>query len=77
MYEVQSRNILALEEILVEKNGRTVIIGTHGTALSTIINYYDNSFQYKEFMGIVNIMPYIVKIEFDKNKYIRRIDNIF
>ena len=76
LYEVQLRNILALEKILIEKNGRTIIIGTHGTALSTIINYYDNSFQYKEFMGIVNIMPYIVKMEFENNEYSKRTDNI-
>ena len=75
LYEVQSRNILTLEKILIEKNGRTIIIGTHGTALSTIINFYDKSFQYKEFMEIVNLMPYIVKMEFENSKLIRRIDN--
>ena len=70
--EVQKRNIKALNKILLENKGMTIIIGTHGTALSTIINYYDKNFQYKSFIEIVNIMPYIVKIEFNNNEYIGR-----
>jgi 2,3-bisphosphoglycerate-dependent phosphoglycerate mutase len=67
--EVQKRNIQSLEIILKEKIEKNIIIGTHGTALSTIINYYDKTFCYNEFMKIVNIMPYIIKLEFEKNKY--------
>jgi 2,3-bisphosphoglycerate-dependent phosphoglycerate mutase len=70
--EVQNRNIEALKKILEEKNGKTLRIGTHGTALSTMINYYDRTFLYKEFMEIVNLMPYIIKFEFENSKYIRR-----
>ena len=75
--EVQYRNIKSLEKILEEYNGKTLIIGTHGTALSTIINFYDKTFNFDKFVEIMNIMPYIVKFEFGKNsEFINRIDNI-
>lgn len=36
---VQERNIEALNEILSENIDKEVVIGTHGTALSTILNW--------------------------------------
>jgi len=47
----------------MENKGATIIIGTHGLALSTIINYY---------LRIANIMPYIVKMNFNNNEYLSR-----
>lgn len=55
---VQKRNIEALEDVLRLYEGKTVVIGTHGTALSCILNYYDKSFGMDDFMRIVNWMPY-------------------
>jgi 2,3-bisphosphoglycerate-dependent phosphoglycerate mutase len=72
LLEVQNRNIESLKKILVEYNGKIIIIGTHGTALSTIINYYDKTFLYKDFMEIVNLMPYIIRFDFKNNNYIGR-----
>ena len=63
--EVQSRNIAALRGILVEYADKNIVIGTHGTALSTIINYYDSSFGYERFCEIKALMPWIVCMEFD------------
>ena len=62
--EVQERNIRALGKILNENNNENILIGTHGTALSTIINYYDNTFNYQDFNRIKNVMPLIVIISF-------------
>ena len=42
--EVQDRNIKALHKILNENSNKNIVIGTHGTALSTIINYYDDTY---------------------------------
>ena len=70
--EVQNRNIKELESILIKSKGKNIIIGTHGTALSTIINYYDNTYNYENFMEIVNIMPYIIMLEFSNTEYIKR-----
>lgn len=44
--------------------GKKIIIGSHGTAVSTIINYYYNSFGYDDFVSIKNLMPWIVKFIF-------------
>ena len=63
--EVQDRNIISLKE----NNGKNIIIGTHGTALSTIINYFDK-FDYKDFERIKEKLPWIVKMEFDGEDYI-------
>ena len=63
--EVQDRNITALNEILIRDKGKNIVIGTHGTALSTIINYYDNSYGFADFKAMVNIMPWIVKMDFN------------
>ena len=68
--EVQTRNIAALNEVLRKYDGKNIAIGTHGTALSTIINYYDKSFDYEDFEKIRNVMPLIVVFEFDGEKCI-------
>lgn len=63
--EVQSRNIRQLHKILLENDNQNIVIGTHRTALSTIINYYDKSFNHSSFDKIKNIMPWIVCVEFE------------
>ena len=57
---VQERNIEAVKEIAAVNDGKTIVIGTHGTALSTIMNYYDPDFGAEDFFRIVDWMPYIV-----------------
>lgn len=66
--EVQVRNITALKQVLKEYSGQNIAIGTHGTALSTIINYFDKSFSYRNFEEIKSLMPWIVKFTFDEDK---------
>ena len=63
--EVQDRNIAALNTVLEKYNGKNVVIGSHGTALSTIINYYDSSFGYEDFEKIRFLMPWIVEFVFN------------
>ncbi len=63
--EVQDRNIAALNEVLVKYQRKNIVIGSHGTALSTIINYYDKSFGYEDFEKIRFVMPWIVEFVFD------------
>lgn len=66
--EVQDRNIAALNTVLEKHNGKNIVVGSHGTALSTIINYYDNSFGYGDFEKIRFLMPWIVEFVFDDDK---------
>ncbi|MBP1040701.1 histidine phosphatase family protein [Vagococcus sp. BWB3-3] len=65
--EVQSRSIRVMSTLLTDYSEKTLLIGTHGTALSTIINYYDQKFGFAEFNAIKAMMPWIVKMSFDGN----------
>ena len=69
---VQKRNLEALQRVLDRVNSETgtvnVAIGTHGTALSTIVNYFDPTFGYEDFRRIVDLMPWIVELELEGNR---------
>ncbi|MBO4907874.1 MAG: histidine phosphatase family protein [Lachnospiraceae bacterium] len=71
---VQKRNIEALTDILDKYKGKTIVIGTHGTALSTILHHYNNDFGVKDFLRIVNWMPYIVELRFNNNELVELIE---
>lgn len=62
---VQRRNIAALSEILADHKEKNVVIATHGTALSSILNFYDPDFGCKGFLRIIDWMPYIVELDFE------------
>ena len=64
LFMVQERNIRALEDLLQAHPDQTILIGTHGTALSTIINYYKPDFQLADFHRIKGVFPWIVEGEF-------------
>ncbi len=65
--EVQERNVTALLELIKQYKGKNIVIGGHGTALSTIINYFDSSFGYEDFENIKTKMPWIVEFQFDQD----------
>lgn len=67
---VQKRNIEALKEILERNEGKNIVIGTHGTALSAIMNYYMPMFGCDDFLRIIDWMPYIVEMDFDGQELI-------
>ena len=73
---VQSRNIEALKEILAANEGNTLVIGTHGTALSTILNYYDKDFGCEDFLRIIDWMPYIIELDFEGDKLISKTEHL-
>lgn len=68
--EVQKRNILALKQVLEQFDNKNIVIGSHGTALSTIINYYDPTYGFEDFDKIRQLMPWIVKLTFVGKKLI-------
>jgi len=74
--EVQIRNINALIKLMKESKDNNICVGTHGTALSTIINYYDKPFTYNDFNKIKNLMPWIVVIRFDEENEIISIEEV-
>lgn len=68
--EVQARNIAALNKLLDDYQDQNVVVGSHGTALSTIINYYDKTFGYEGFHAIRHLMPWVVQFTFDGKELI-------
>lgn len=63
--QVQRRNVDALGTVLRQYAGKNVAIGSHGTALSTLIRFYDPAFGYEDFRAIQHLMPWIVKFRFE------------
>lgn len=66
---VQKRNIEALNKILSDNPDKEIVVGTHGTALSTILNFYDNRFDCDDFLRISDWMPYIIELDFECPRY--------
>lgn len=65
LQEVQKRNVDALFGLLQTYPDQTMVIGTHGTALSTIIHCFDPSYGFVRFMEMKGLMPWIVHFQFD------------
>jgi 2,3-bisphosphoglycerate-dependent phosphoglycerate mutase len=74
--EVQYRNLRAFKKVLSEHMDQTVVIATHGTALSTILNYYDPSYQFDDYKRILRFRPYIIRLDFDGNTYLGRTEEL-
>ena len=73
---VQERNIAALTEILEQNRDRTLVVGTHGTALSTILNYYDPDYDCDSFLRIIDWMPFVVELDFDGTRFLSRTEHV-
>lgn len=52
---VQKRNVQALEDLAARHPDQTLVIGTHGTALSTILDHLDPSFGLEGFLNLLEI----------------------
>ena len=74
---VQERNMEALKEILDKYPDKTIVIGTHGTALSTIMNYYDPDFGCDDFLRIIDWMPYIVELDIESGKVVNKVEHSY
>lgn len=74
---VQSRNIEVLKEILENNREKNIVIGTHGTALSSIMNHYNPEFGCSDFLRIIDWMPYIVEMDFEGQKLVNMIEHAY
>ena len=64
--EVQERNVRAINEIVKKYPDCNIAIGSHGTALSTIIHYYSGGkWNFDDFQRIKKVMPFVVKLSFE------------
>ena len=68
--EVQSRNIAGLIRVLHEYEGQRIVIGGHGTSISTVLNHYDPAFGYEGFESFRRLMPWIVRLDFDGDTFL-------
>jgi 2,3-bisphosphoglycerate-dependent phosphoglycerate mutase len=73
---VQERNIAALTDILAKNANQTIVIGTHGTALSSIIHYYKSDFGCNDFLRIIDWMPYIIEMDFEGSNVVSMKEHI-
>ncbi len=65
LQEVQTRNIQALKVVFRRwPDSQNIVVGSHGTALSTVINYYRPSFGYEDFVRLAK-MPWVVEFRFE------------
>lgn len=67
---VQERNVAALMEILGDNKDKTIVIGTHGTALCSVLNYYNPEFGCKDFLRIIDWMPYVIELDFEGDRLV-------
>ena len=74
---VQKRNMRALTEILRDNINKEVVVGTHGTALSTILNFYDKSFGCDDFLRIIDWMPYVIELDFEGDKLVGKVEHCY
>ena len=76
IHMVQARNVAALQDILRADSDKNIVIGTHGTALSSILNYYDPAFGCDDFWRIVDWMPYIIELDFEGTKLVGKAEHV-
>lgn len=67
--QVQRRCVDALKRVLLDYEGQCVVIGGHGTAISTVLNHFDPSFGWEDFNRIRRMMPWIVRLNFDGTRF--------
>lgn len=64
--KVQQRSIPVMESLLQERQGQTIVIGTHGNIMTIIMNYYDETYGFA-FWDAAS-MPDIYKLTFEGNR---------
>lgn len=46
------------KEIISDNTNKEIVVGIHGTALSTILNFYDNNFGCEDFLRVIDAIHY-------------------
>lgn len=69
--EVQQRNLHKLAELVREHEGESLVIGTHGTALSTMLHYYRPEYGYRELLQIMEYKPWIVRFQYEGEQLVK------
>lgn len=62
--EVQTRSISLIQQLVNKHPGKTILLGGHGTTLSTILNFYNSSLGFQSFQDIKHVFPLVVRFDF-------------
>lgn len=65
MSEVSERCIEVVSRLIKKHDGEAIIAATHGMALSAILKYFYPAFSIKDFLQLVNLMPMVVRMDFE------------
>ncbi|MBM7660371.1 2,3-bisphosphoglycerate-dependent phosphoglycerate mutase [Bacillus mesophilus] len=65
--DLQKRGSAALEDILKQFEGKRIVLGTHGYIFTSILNYYDSSYNH-DFLSKTT-KPDIYKVTFQENLF--------
>ena len=61
---VQTRGLGVMRRLLQVYPGKSVVIGSHGTAMSVLIRYFEPEFNADDFLAIKEKMPWLVRFRF-------------
>lgn len=64
--QVQKRNLAAIGRAMAKYPGEPLAVATHGTAMGTILNHFYPEWGWQSFLRILNVMPYVVRLEIDE-----------
>ncbi|MRG86642.1 histidine phosphatase family protein [Salinibacillus xinjiangensis] len=65
----QRRGVEAIHQLLKKYNGKSIVIGTHGNIMVLIMNYFDQSYNFKFWQELE--MPDIYQLTFNEEFLIR------
>lgn len=67
--DVRTRYLDWLGDALAEYRGKSIVVGSHGTALSILMNaILPDAFGYDFFLRTMRWMPYILRVDFDGDR---------
>lgn len=64
--QVGERFAAGIAYILKKHKGQSVVIGSHGMAISSVQSYYDPSFGFEDYLKVQDVMPRVVRLSFDE-----------
>ncbi|MCR8968136.1 histidine phosphatase family protein [Streptococcus zalophi] len=76
--DVSRRMLIGLDKILKNEKGNTIVIASHGTAISSLIHHFSKNFTYHSFEQIKSLMPFVAEFIFkDKTCLSIKVYNLF
>lgn len=64
--QVGERFARGISDIMKKHKGESLVIASHGMAISSVQSYYDPSFGYGDFLKVQDVMPRVVRLSFDE-----------